>query len=329
MASIQAYKGGYRAFLCVKGVRETATFRTQREAKSWAASRETELRADSQRPAGERTTLGQVMQRYSEEVSPTKRGVRWEQIRIAAFLREPGFPAALPVGQITPEILAAWRDARLKLVSPGTVLRELGLVSAILTHARREWRMIDVNPVADVRRPREPDHREVLITRAQIKAVLRAMKYHPAQPVRTVGQSVAVAFLLALRTGMRAGELTGMTWGHVFPSHVHLPVTKTKRRDVPLPRKSVRLIEKMRGFDPDSVFGLTPATLDAMFRKYRRRAGLDGFTFHDARHTAATWLVKSGKVDVLTLCKIFGWSNPKMAMTYFNPTAADIAAQIE
>lgn len=60
-----------------------------------------------------------------------------------------------------------------------------------------------------------------------------------------------------------------------------------------------------------------------MFRRYRERAGLEGFTFHDSRHTAATWMAR--KLEVLDLCKTFGWSNPKMAMVYYNPTAEDIA----
>lgn len=83
----------------------------------------------------------------------------------------------------------------------------------------------------------------------------------------------------------------------------------------------------MRGWDDELVFGLKPSTLDAMFRKYRERAGLSGFTFHDSRHTAATML--SRHLDVLDLCKMFGWSNPKQALVYYNPTAAQIAARID
>ena len=55
-------------------------------------------------------------------------------------------------------------------------------------------------------------------------------------------------------------------------------------------------------------------------------AGLEGFTFHDSRHTVATWMAR--KVDVLTLCKIFGWRNPKMAMVYDNPKASNIAKRL-
>jgi integrase len=82
----------------------------------------------------------------------------------------------------------------------------------------------------------------------------------------------------------------------------------------------------MRGWDSFSVFGLRAQTLDALFRKLRARARVAGFTFHDTRHTAATIIAR--KVDVLTLCKIFGWKDLKRALTYFNPTATDIAKQL-
>lgn len=34
------------------------------------------------------------------------------------------------------------------------------------------------------------------------------------------------------------------------------------------------------------------------------------------------------KLDVLDLCKMFGWANPKQAMVYYNPTASQIAARL-
>ena len=101
---------------------------------------------------------------------------------------------------------------------------------------------------------------------------------------------------------------------------------KTGRRAVPTVPQTERLIESMRGWDEVYVFGLKSQTLDALFRKYRVRAGLSGFTFHDARHTAATRL--AGRVDVLTLCKIFGWKNPSRAMTYYNPTPSQIKRKL-
>jgi integrase len=129
---------------------------------------------------------------------------------------------------------------------------------------------------------------------------------------------------------MRAGELCGLTWDRVHDGYCRTPHkvgrTAASLRDVPLTPKAMRIIGKMRGFDPALVFGLKTASLDAMFRKYRERAGLDGFTFHDTRHTAATWLAR--KIDVLTLCKVFGWSRMDQALTYYNPKASDIARLI-
>lgn len=326
MASIKPYKDGWRAWVYVQGKRESSTFRTRREASAWAARRESEMRASADEPAGDRVTLGETLIRYAAEVSPTKRGVRWEQLRLERFARDDLFPARERIADVTPEKIAAWRDDRSKRVARSTVIRELGLLSAVFEHARREWRLVPSNPVGDVRKPKQPDHREVVISRAQIRAMLRALGHRSTGRVSQTRQAVAMAFLLALRTGMRAGELCGLTWARVKADHCELPVTKTVPRNVPLVPQAMRLIERMRGWDDRLVFGLTPSTLDATFRKYRKRAGLDGFTFHDSRHTAATRIAQT--VDVLTLCKIFGWKTTTQALTYYNPTASDIAKRM-
>lgn len=323
MASIQQTANGFRAQVAVRGQRDSATFRTRREAVAWGAAREAEMRAVAEASEAMRHTLGDALRRYAEEVSPGKRGARWEAIRIDAFLRDQAMPCGIKMGALEPAHFAAWRDARLRVVGTGTVLREMGLLSAVLETARREWRWVETNPLRDIRRPRSPDHREVLISRWQVRAMLRAMGYRSFAPVRSVSQAVAVCFLVALRTGMRAGELCGLTWDRVMADHCVLPVTKTVPRCVPLDDSAVRLIERMRGFDDVLVFGVSSRSLDALFRKYRRRAGLDGFTFHDSRHTAATWLARH--VEVLDLCRMFGWSNPKQALCYYNPSASSIA----
>lgn len=324
MASIQKTARGFRAQVFVLGVRDSASFRTKREAIAWADSRETEIREGRDKPASEQHTLEEAMKDYSEKVSPTKRGARWEEIRIAALIASPIFPSGELLGKLTPDTFGVWRDARLREVSAGTVLREIGLVSAVLETARREWKWIESNPIREMRKPKSPDHREIIITWKQAKAMLKAMGYQHKGEVRTVAQACAVCFLVALRTGMRAGELCGLTWDRVFDDYCVLPVTKTVPRNVPLTEKAVRLIERMRGYDPLLVFGMRKQSLDANFRKYRDRAGLSGFTFHDSRHTAATML--SRRLDVLDLCRMFGWTDPAQALCYYNPSASSIAA---
>lgn len=326
MASIQKTKYGYRAQVKIKGVRDSACFRTKREAVAWSESRSEELRRDHGKAPEAIHTVADALNEYREKVSPHKRGHRWEDIRIEAFLADDTFPSKVVLGELTPERLAKWRDERLAKVSAGTVLREIGLVSSVLETARKEWRWISHNPMRDIRKPKSPDHREVLYTRAQIKLLLRTMGYSPRGPVTRVAHSVAVAFLVALRTGMRAGEIAGLTWDRVKEDYCVLPVTKTVPRNVPLTRKSMRLIQKMRGYDARLVFGVKASSLDANFRKYRDRAGVAGVTFHDSRHYAATWL--SRKLDVLALCRMFGWSNTKQALTYYNEHASSIARRL-
>lgn len=339
MASITPHKRGYRAQVYVRGVRDSQVFPTKRQADAWAAARETELRNQAAQPKSERHTFGDALRKYRDEVSPGKRSGAQERVRIDYLLREPLLHIDRPIGEITPALIGAWRDHRVRLVSAGTVLRDIGLISSVLTEARREWGWIKENPVSDVRRPRAPDHRDVVIDRRQIRAMLGEMGYSPRRPVRSVSQACAVAFLIALRTGMRAGEICGLTWDRVFDGYCRTPHKvgrlETSLRDVPLTPKAMAMIDKMRGYDPVLVVGLKTSSLDANFRKYRDRAGLSGFTFHDSRHTAATWIaarMKSNNLPaqqaLLDLCKMFGWTKLDQALTYYNPSAADIAKRI-
>jgi len=338
MASITKTASGYRAQIKTRAnrdsgsalantpLRSSGTFRTRREAEAWAAQEETRLRKLVTETPQERVTFGELLGKYAEEVSVHKRGRRWEEIRIEALKRDPLLDASRKIGDISSEMIGAWRNARLAQVKPATVIRELGLLSAVFEFARRELKWIKENPAKDVRRPASPDHRRVLISRSQVRGMLSAMKYSKRQ-CDSVTQAVAVAFLLALRTGMRAGEICGLTWDRVFDGYCKTSgKTSAATRDVPLTSKARRTIELMRGFDPVFVFGIKTASLDALFRKYRSRAGLSGFTFHDSRHTAATWIAR--KLHILDLCLMFGWSNTKHALIYYNAPASDIARQL-
>jgi integrase len=324
MPSITKHKQGYRAQVYVLGERDSQVFRTLREANAWACMRETELRANAKKSPKDKHTLRELLEKYRDEVSPTKRGETWEVVRINKFLRS-NLPIDKPLSICTSEAIGEWRDSL--TISAGSIIREFGLLSAVFEYARRELKWIEANPIKDVRKPKSPEHRDITINRHQIKSMLKSFGYSPRLRIASVSQSVAVMFLLALRSGMRAGELCNLTWTQVHENYCVLPVTKTTPRHVPLSKKAVKLLDKMRGFDKKSVFSVTSATRDALFRRARDNAGLSGFTFHDARHTAATWI--SRKVDVLTLCKIFGWSDTSQALTYYNPKAKDISSMLD
>lgn len=142
--------------------------------------------------------------------------------------------------------------------------------------------------------------------------MLREMDYQPDRRPASFGHAVSLCMLLALRTRMRAGELALLRWDQVVDRHCYLPTTKSGHpRDVPLSSKALKALARMRDWDESLVFGIKAANLDALFRKHHHLAGLEGFTWHDTRHTVATMLSK--KVTVQDLCKIFGWTDPKEA----------------
>lgn len=315
-------EGTWRIQIMVSGQRVGDTFLTKREADDWAAKKRTEILAMSSGQGGTIKTLAQALDEYAERVSPTKRGERWEIVRLNAFKKQ-NLPVSRKLSEVTTADLVRWRDSRLAINARGSVLRDMTLLGHVFEIARREWQWISSNPMRDVKRPQNPDHRKRVILPHEIRAMLRSLGF--TREVRSVSNAVAHCFLLALSTGMRAGELCAIKWADVKPDHVVLHTSKTgKGREVPLTAVGLKIVSRMRGWDDVSVFGLKSQTLDTLFRRARDRAGLDGFTFHDSRRTAATRI--SRKVDALMLCRIMGWSRTDQALTYYAPKTSDIAA---
>ncbi len=134
MAAYRKSGNGWRAEVFKKGFRESATFPTKREAQAWAMQRETEIAAQR---AGKviRWKLDQVLDRYAKEISPTKASSQKEILRLNAVRRdEIGAMVMLDIG---PTDLAAWRDRRLKVVKPASVLREIGSLRAVWKQAKK------------------------------------------------------------------------------------------------------------------------------------------------------------------------------------------------
>lgn len=132
--------------------------------------------------------------------------------------------------------------------------------------------------------------------------------------------TAALAFLFAIETACRAGEIVGIRREHIYPKHVHLPMTKNgQARDVPLSPKAREILE-IAGRD----FKLSSQQLDALFRKAKKRAGVDA-TFHDSRRTALTRLSKVF-TNPLELARISGHRNlTQIITTYYAPSVEDLA----
>lgn len=314
-------------------MRTSKVCRLKSEALAWAAEEERRIREDDGKAPAERHTLRDAFELYQETVTPTKAGARSEGHRIDRMMEEPSLPMALPIGEVTTDHLNTWCRERLKKVSPGSVLRDINIISNIFTVARKQWKWIKVSPVTDMWRPPEPRSRKVIYTRQQIRRMLTRMGYRPRGHAMSPAQALATAWLFCCRTGIREGECATLRWSDVADHHFHVDSkTEAGNRDVPLLDKSRRLLAKMRGYDAVYVFGgSSSAAMSQLFRKYRIACGFgDGpsadFNFHDSRHYAATaW---AHRVEAIELCVIFGWADPKEALTYYQPKAADIARRL-
>jgi hypothetical protein len=85
----------------------------------------------------EKTTLGELLTRYRDQVSPTKRSAHTEKAHINAMVRRS--IAYRTLAKLTSADVATYRDERLKDVAPATVVRELNTLSHAIETALREW----------------------------------------------------------------------------------------------------------------------------------------------------------------------------------------------
>lgn len=317
--------GKWEAAVSVNGQRKSKSHETKAKARSWAAEIELTLgRGDGVAGAH---TLGELFTEYAEKVAEKKKGARWEIIRLK---RLQGYPfTRIKLTELRREDLEAWIDGRLADgVKSSSVNRELNLISHCLTQARR-WRWMAHKPMEDLQRPKNPPHRDRLIPQKEIELVLAAAAYSDELPVVTQRQKTAVAFLVAIETAMRAGELCSLLPGDLDYEKRTAFLRETKNghpRLVPLSSEAVRLLKRLPETD-GPIFGMRSGTLSTHFKRITADAGIEGLTFHDTRHEAITRLAK--KLDVLDLARAVGHKNIKQLMTYYNRTAADLAAQLD
>jgi integrase len=322
MATIEKRKTGYRAKVYVGRVNGKAKFEsisapTRREVAQQAQAREAELSGKSL-PS---KTLSEAFTKYADTISPEHRGERWELLRLKALARFD--MASKQVAKIGADDIIAWRDSRLKSVSKATVLREMNLLRSVFEACRKEWRWIRENPMKDVTRPRQPPSRKRRVSQDEIDALVSLSGLKDVPQSQT--QMAVMAFLFAIETAMRSGEILGLTWADVHPRHVVLPKTKNgDSREVPLSPKARVLLAALRGFEKP--FDIANGTRDALFRKLVKQAGIENLVFHDSRAQAIYQLSK--KLGIMDLARVIGHRDLKSLMIYYNESADALADRL-
>lgn len=343
MAYFRKYRNGWRAEIERHNIRDSlAGFPTKAAAAAWAGRREAEIMAGI-RGEVPHLPFSVLLQRYALEVSPKKKGERWEVVRLMALERDP--IASVSLRRLGPPHVAEWRDRRLQSVSAASVRREWNLLSNVCAIAVREWRLLQSNPFKDLARPKSSQPRNRIATDAEIETL-----------TATASPNMRRVILFAIETGMRAGEIASLRPEDIRGSVATLKDTKNgTSREVPLSKIALQVLwgshcdsatgdghaeengetkdrpcnglkkRIARPADP-TLFSLTAESISALFAQLCKRCEIEGLTFHDLRHLAATRLSK--KLNTLQLCRMFGWKDPKQAMTYYNETAAEVAEKL-
>lgn len=322
MATYKKTKNGrWQVQIARQGIRKSKTFESKAVARDWANRQEYLIReGDGQAGAG---VLRDLFQRYAREVSPAKRGARWEILRLEKICKDE--LAAVSLRQLAASDFAEWRDRRLLEVKPASVNREMVLMSAALNVARREWGWIKTNPMADVRKPSKPPPRD---RRVSLEEIDKLLAVSGADLSKVTARAIH-AFRFAVETGMRAGEIVGLEWSRVDIGQrvAGLPITKNgTAREVPLSTAAILLLAALNK-DAESCFNVSSVQLDVLFRKVRDAAQIENLRFHDSRHEAITRLAK--KLDVLSLARMVGHKDIRMLQIYYNETAAELALRLD
>jgi integrase len=327
MASIRNRNGKWQARITRKGEQSVAkTFLTRQDAEKWARQVETEIDKGfySNQVLADKVLFKELIERYIHEVTPTTRSVREDSFRLKAIARHP--IARLKMTALTPIKIAEYRDERLKLVSSGTVIRELSYFSSIINHARREWGININNPIPLVRKPNSPKGRNRILSDEELHSLFNAL----SPKIKSSNHWILPLTRFALETAMRRGEILGLFWHQIdFERKIaHIPQTKNgESRTVPLSSNAIEILRQLPRNISGQVFPVNKTTLSAAIERARVKANLKDFHFHDLRHMAITRLANK-LPNLIELSAVSGHKNLAMLKRYYHPNPEELAQKI-
>ena len=131
--------------------------------------------------------------------------------------------------------------------------------------------------------------------------------------------------LIALTTGLRIGEIFGLTWNDlrynegliVVPAKLkggkirYAPLTPELASEL---RKHPAVLGEEHLFPPKRGAKGERQRVESSFETRLELASIQSFRFHDLRHTFASWYMNGG--DLYELAKILGHSNIRMTERY-------------
>ncbi len=244
------------------------------------------------------------------------------------------------VDRFTPEFLTRLQHReKAKGSANSTVNRKTEAITTILNFSVKH-RRIPYNPTKGFEKLRRETKETAFWDKNEAISFLEKM--NEVYPEGNSKRWVYVAYLLALNTAMRAGEIWGLRVGDLLKdkdlivverqfNRVTLdfgPTKSKKKRIVPCSKALREELEKLvevNELKPNDTFFSNEEGnpichdnfTDRQFAKDLKRWGGKRVRFHDLRHTATTLIISSG-VDIKTVKEICGHADIATTMGYIH-----------
>lgn len=314
--------GRKRILVCVKCAgmkRRYATFDSMEKARSWAAKTESDMRQGKLKlsSAADHHTAGETIQRYIDQVLPTKsKKQRYPKLQKAQLLWWKHRIGVYTLSNLSQSVLAACRDELALGRSPATVNRYIAALSHVFTIAMKEWEWLDSSPITRLRKLKENRGRLRFLSDQEREALLDACRQEYRKPLYLI-------VVLAISTGARKQELLSLQWRDVDFDRNQIIVQETKNDE----RRALfiygsahsllwqhhKLIRSAYVFPDRS--GKNPVNIDREFKRACKAAKITDFHFHDLRHTAASYLAMNGATHS-EIAEVLGHKTLNMVKRY-------------
>jgi integrase len=191
----------------------------------------------------------------------------------------------LAIGMINPRVVEAYKHARLETATPGTVVKEIRTLQAMINHAVT-WDVIPRNPIKRVKAPKDLRSKPPRwYTKDELQQIYKASEYGPA-------------WQLMANTGLRRTEAMQLEWkdidrqGIKILSDAEARTKSGKWRLIPLSKGARSALKAFKG-KGRVLPQVAPYSFSRAFSRDVTRSGLDG-SLHCLRHTYCSHLVMAG-----------------------------------
>ncbi len=269
-----------------------------------------------ERLVGRNKTFKQLMEKFIKEHAP-KVSSNMQASYSASLKHLDSFFGNLDLLSVSPKVISKYKVLRRNEgVKPGTINKELAMLSKAFSLAVKEWEWLRDNPVSRVPKEKENNERDRWLTEDEERRILK-----------NSFQWLKEIIVFALNTGLRQDELLSIEWSRVNLLRKTVLINNTKNnkpRTIPLNkialdallrRSNVKSIKNDYAFFSRNGEKINHHSLRKSFRIALKKSRIENFRFHDLRHTFATRLAQRG-VDIYKIAKLLGHRDIKMTQRY-------------